>query len=46
MKGNKSRKKINNYIIHFDQPLGAGASGKVFLCVEESKQHWMAVKII
>jgi hypothetical protein len=34
MRGSKSRKKVNNYIIDFDHPLGAGASGKVFLCVE------------
>lgn len=46
MQGNKPRKKINNYVIHFDHPLGAGASGQVFLCIEESSQIWMAVKII
>lgn len=46
MKQTKPRKKINNYLIHFDHPLGAGASGKVFLCLEEASQVWMAVKII
>lgn len=46
MKPNKPRKKINNYLIHFDRPLGAGASGQVFLCLEEARQVWMAVKII
>lgn len=46
MRANKTRKKINNYVIHFDQPLGAGASGKVFLCLEEATQIWAAVKVI
>jgi len=42
----KSRKKINNYIIHLDEPLGEGAYAKVFVAHDDKTQTNYAVKIV
>jgi hypothetical protein len=44
MSKSKSRKKINDYIIHLDAPLGEGSYAKVYLAY---RQHApFAVKIV
>lgn len=46
MQAGKTRKKINQYVIHLTEPLGDGAYGKVYQCHEEPSQAIFAVKTI
>ena len=42
----KSRKKVNGYVIHLDEPLGKGTYGTVYRCVEEASETVYAVKVM
>ena len=46
MSKSKSRKKINNYIIHLDEPLGSGAYATVFKAHDDHSNTLFAVKVI
>ena len=42
----KSRKKINNYILHLDEPLGAGAYATVYKAHDDHSGTLFAAKVI
>lgn len=42
----KSKKKIGNYLIDFDKPIGKGTYGKVFICNCVTTNEEYAIKII
>ncbi len=46
MSKSKTRKKINNYVIRLDEPLGAGAYATVYKAYDESSHTLFAVKVI
>ena len=46
MSKSKSRKKINNYIIHLDEPLGSGAYAHVYKAHDDHSNTLFAVKVI
>ena len=46
MSKSKTRKKINNYIVHLDEPLGSGAFATVYKAHDEHSNTLFAVKII
>jgi serine/threonine protein kinase len=46
MSKSKTRKKINNYIIHLDEPLGSGAYATVYKAHDEQSNAFFAAKII
>jgi serine/threonine protein kinase len=46
MSKSKTRKKINNYIIHLDEPLGSGAFATVYKAHDEQSNTLFAAKVI
>ena len=46
MSKSKARKKINQYVIHLDEPLGSGAYASVFLAHDEQSHSQFAAKIV
>ena len=46
MSKSKSKKKINNYVIFLEEPLGAGAYATVYKARDEHSNTPYAVKVI